>query len=115
MKYFVLCLSLIFGTALLLPQSSNAQQPWSGIISPNRAADWTHVGIPGGIPDGSWTQCGSTIAAYGSSGSYASPSTIQNAINACGANQYVLLGPGDFYLSGGVSLKSNVVLRGSGA
>jgi hypothetical protein len=115
MKYFVLCLSLIFGTALLLPQSSNAQQPWSGIISPNRAADWTHVGIPGGIPDGSWTQCGSTIAAYGSSGSYASPSTIQTAINACGANQYVLLGPGDFYLSGGVSLKSNSVLRGSGA
>jgi hypothetical protein len=108
-------LSLLFWTSLLLTCTSSAQQPWSGIVSPSRATNWSNVGIPGGIPDGSWTQCGSTIAAYGSTGSYASPSTIQNAINACAANQYVLLGAGDFYLSGGVNLRSNVVLRGSGA
>ena len=41
--------------------------------------------------------------------------SFQNAINACGANHFVLLGPGDFYLSGEINLKSNVVLRGSGA
>ena len=98
----------------VLPSSAQAA-PWSGIINSPRAADWTGAGIPGGIPSGSWTQCGATIAAYGSSGSYASPAAIQNAINACGANQYVLLGPGDFYLSGSVNLRSNVVLRGSGA
>lgn len=108
-------LSVLFWTSLLLTSTSNAQQPWSGIISPSRATDWSNVGIPGGIPDGSWTQCGSTIGPYGSTGSYASPSTIQNAINACGANQYVLLGAGDFYLSGGLNLHNNVVLRGSGA
>src|SRR5258708_24500952 len=24
--------------------------PWSGILDPSRAVDWTHAGIPGGIP-----------------------------------------------------------------
>ena len=99
----------------LLAVSSTQAAPWSGVINSPRATDWTTAGIPGGIPSGSWTQCGATIAAYGSSGSYASPTTIQNAINACGTNQYVLLGPGDFYLNSGFSLKSNMVLRGSGA
>jgi len=116
MRYSRCLLSAILWTLLSFPAFTHAQQPWSGIISTPRAADWTQAGLPGDTPpDGSWTQCGSTIAAYGSSGSYASPATIQNAINACGANHYVLLGPGDFYLSGSVSLKSNMVLRGSGA
>ncbi len=107
--------SILLGTLLSVPAVSGAQQPWSGIISPARAADWTQAGLPGDAPpDGAWTQCGSTIAAYGSASSYASPATIQNAINACGNNQYVLLGPGSFYISPNVYLKSNMVLRGSG-
>lgn len=97
---------------------SAAQQLWSGVLSPSRATDWTNAGVVGGIPSGSWTQCGSTIAAY--SGTTAA---INNAIAACGKNQYVLLGPGTFNLSGGTwghngidfGHKSNVVLRGSGA
>jgi hypothetical protein len=89
-------------------------QQWSGIISTSRAIDWSTVGIPGGIPSGSWTQCGSTIAAYGSSGTPASPSTINTAISGCSSSTYVLLGSGDFYLNGGITLKSNVVLRGAG-
>ena len=101
---------------LLLSVVLHAQQPWSGIISTPRATNWSLAGLPGDTPpDSSWAQCGAAIAAYGSSSSYASPSTIQSAINNCGANEYVLLGAGDFYLTGGVSLKSNVVLRGSGA
>jgi hypothetical protein len=111
-----LLLALLIGKMLLLPAVSSAQQPWSGIVSTARAADWTQAGLPGDVPpDASWTQCGSTVAAYGSSSSYASPTTIQNAINACGTNQYVLLGPGSFYISPNVYLKSNMVLRGSGA
>ncbi len=92
-------------------------QQWSGIISPSRATDWSSVGIPGGIPSGTWTQCGSTVAAYGTNGSPAPPSTINNAIASCGTNQYVLLGGGDFYLNSGIDFatKSNVVLRGQGA
>ena len=96
-----------------------AQSPWSGILAPSRASDWTKAGIVGGggIPSGGWGKCGSTIAAYGSSGSYASPSTIINAITACnGSGEYVLLGAGDFYLNAAIRNVgvSNVELRGSG-
>lgn len=84
-------------------------QAWSGILNPSRAIDWTQAGIVGGIPSGTWTQCGSTIAAG------ASAATIQAAINACGTNQFVLLGPGNFSLPTFLVMKSNMVLRGSGA
>jgi len=96
---------------LIFPTVSHAQL-WSGILAPSRAADWTGAGVVGGIPSGSWTQCGSTIAAYsGTAG------TINSAIAACGTNQFVLLGPGAFNLSTAIDFahKSRVVLRGSGA
>jgi hypothetical protein len=90
--------------------------PWSGIIDPSRAIDWTKAGVQGGIPSIT-TQCGSTIAAYGSSSSYSSPSTINNAIQSCSSGQFVSLGAGDFYLNSGLtwSGKSGVVVRGQGA
>jgi hypothetical protein len=86
--------------------------PWAGILNPGRAIDWSTAGVTGGIPSGSWTQSGSTIAAYsGTAG------TINNALAACGARQYVLLGPGTFNLSSGIdyAAKSDCVLRGAGA
>src|SRR5215472_1342564 len=83
-------------------------QAWSGIINTSRAIDWTHAGVVGGVPSGTWKQCGSTISAG------ASAATIQKAINACGSNQYVLLGSGTFNLTTGLTLQSNMVLRGSG-
>lgn len=91
-------------------------QAWSGILDPSRAIDWTKAGVAGGIPTIT-TQCGSTIAPYGSSGSYASPSTINAAIQSCASGQYVHLGTGDFYLSAGITWagKSGVVIRGDGA
>ena len=73
--------------------------PWQG-----------NVGVSGGIPT-TRTQYGSTINSTGDSTDRTT--TIQNAINGCGANQYVLLGPGTFYVST-LSLKSNMTLRGSG-
>jgi hypothetical protein len=101
---------VLLGTPLLA-------QNWSGIISPSRAIDWSQAGVIGGIPDAAWTQCGSTVAAYGTSGSPGSPVTINSAIAACGSNQYVLLGAGTFYLNAAITFasKSNVVLRGMGA
>jgi hypothetical protein len=111
-------LSLLFGTSLLFSTVSQAQQLWSGIVSPTRAINWSNAGFPGSaLPDSSWTQCGATIAAYGSSGAPASPATINNAIAACGVNQYVQLAAGTFYLNSGIGFdnKSNVVLRGMGA
>src|SRR2546427_2935598 len=85
-------------------------QPWSGIIDPSRAIDWSQAGVPGGIPpQSSRTQCGSPI------GQTNDASVIQNALNACGPNQYVKLGAGTFNLSTGVNVtNNNTTLRGSG-
>ena len=107
-----------FGRLLLIPlmllglSVCAHAQTWSGVLSSSRAIDWTQAGVQGGIPSASWTQCGSTVAAYSGA-----PTTIINALNACGSNQYVLLGPGTFTLSGAIIVtgKNNVVLRGSGA
>lgn len=84
-------------------------QSWSGIIGPSRAVNWSNAGVVGGIPSGSWTQCGSTIAVG------ASAATINSAIQNCAASHFVLLGPGTFNLNTGIVLKSGVVLRGAGA
>lgn len=90
-------------------------QPWSGVIAPSRAIDWRNAGIPGGLPDAAWTQCGSTIAPYGTSGSPASTSAINTVISGCPTQTYVQLGAGTFYLTGVINLKDQVVLRGVGA
>ena len=97
--------------------SSHAQAPWSGIIAPSRAINWSSAGVVGGIPDANWTQCGSTISPYGSSASPDSPSTINTQISGCPANTYVQLGAGTFYLSAGIVVEShnNVAIRGMGA
>jgi hypothetical protein len=105
----------ILASVLFSVQVASAQL-WSGILDPSRAADWTVTGVTGGIPTNR-TQCGATIAAY--SGTAA---TINAAIAACGANQYVLLGAGTFTLTTGIEFAptykgtaaSNVTLRGSG-
>lgn len=109
-----LCFSLLL---LIAPVGARAQQAWSGIISPGRAVNWSNAGVIAGIPDANWTQCGSTIQAYGSSGAPSSASTINNAISACGTSQYVQLAAGTFYLNSSINFgaKSNVVLRGMGA
>jgi hypothetical protein len=98
----------IISTLLYFPAFSDAQN-WSGVLNASRAIDWTTV--PFSIPSGSWTQCGSTISAY-----LGTAALINNAIASCGANHYVLLGPGVFNLSSGISFAghSNVALRGSG-
>lgn len=104
---------------LILIVAAQAQaQPWSGLISNSRATDWTHAGVTGGIPSANWAQCGSTIAAYSGT-----TDVINQAIAACGTNQYVQLGAGTFNLTSGGTIsngitfgtKSNVVLRGMGA
>ena len=104
-------LLLFFITLLILPTVAHAQA-WSGIINSSRATDWTGVGISGGVPSGSWTQCGSTIAAYSGSAS-----TITRALASCGANHYVQLGAGTFNLTSAIAFPTtgHVVLRGMGA
>jgi hypothetical protein len=90
-------------------------QPWSGILDPTRAVNWSQVGIPGGIPT-SRTQCGSTIlASTYNNGSADATSGIQTALNSCGSGHFLLLGPGTFRVNSGLRIPSNVTLRGSGA
>jgi hypothetical protein len=94
-----------------LISSTSFAQLWYGVLDSNRATDWSVAGVTGGIPSGTWTQCGSTINAY-----TGSAATINNAIAACGTNQYVQLGTGTFTLSSGITItKDNVALRGNGA
>src|SRR2546425_2853654 len=99
----VLVVAATFATA-----PAHAAQAWSGIIDSSRAIDWSQAGVPGGIPTNR-TQCGATI------GQTNDASVIQNALNACGPNQFVKLGPGIFTLSTGVNVTvNNTTLRGSG-
>lgn len=87
---------------------------WNGVLAPSRAVNWSNAGIPGGIPDGSWAKCGATIAPYGSAAAPATTAAINTQIAGCGANTYVLLGSGTFYLTGAILLKNQVVVRGMG-
>jgi hypothetical protein len=110
-------LRLILGFLCFLFAPSLFAQSWSGILAPSRAENWqrANVGVPGGIPTG-WTQCGSTILAYGSMGSPGSVTTINNALASCGTNQCVMLGSGVFWLDARILLAhSNLCLSGQSA
>src|SRR3989304_4827673 len=92
---------------LALPMVAQAAPPWSGIVDPRRAIDWSQAGVPGGIPNRS------TICATLNPG--ATLAQINSAIANCPAGQVVKLNAGTYNLISGISMKSNVTLRGSGA
>src|SRR5436309_10604479 len=97
-------MSITFGGDLTVRA---AGEPWSGILDASRAIDWSHAGIPGGIPNRT------TICASLDPGSTAAE--IEAAIAACPADQVVFLTAGTFALSAGINMKSDVTLRGAGA
>src|SRR5438132_2019732 len=99
-----LCMALTVGGDLTLRA---AAESWSGILDPSRAIDWSHAGIPGGIPNRT------TICAALDPGSTAAQ--IDAAIAACPPDQVVFLTAGTFTLSTGLNMKSDVTLRGAGA
>src|ERR1019366_1609928 len=75
--------------------------PWSGILDPSRAIDWSQAGVIQadgtlGIPNRT-AQCGSTIAAYNGTAD-----AINTAITNCQSGQFVRLGAGTFNLSTGI-------------
>lgn len=93
-------------TLALLPAMA---QPWSGILDPSRAIDWssTHPGVVGGIPTR-----GTVCITLTSS---ATTSAINSAISGCTAGQVVMLGAGTYTLSGGFKIgKSSITVRGAG-
>src|SRR2546428_13977349 len=100
----VLCMSLTVGGDVTVRA---AAEPWSGILDPSRAIDWSHAGIPGGIP--------SRTAICASLDPSSTASQIDAAIAACPPDQVVFLTAGTFTLSAGLNMKSDVTLRGAGA
>src|SRR2546422_6877220 len=88
--------------------SVHAQTPWSGVLAPSRAIDWSKAGVVGGIPNRT-TIC-TTLT------SSATSAQINSAIAACPSGQVVSLGAGTYSISGQIFFnnKSNVTLRGAG-
>jgi hypothetical protein len=102
-----ICL-VLFGIALTPVQTFAA--PWSQILDPSRAVDWSTAGIPGGIPNRT-TIC-ATLSSPGATTD--ATSLIQNALNSCATNGVVQLNTGTFRINSSISIPSNRVLRGSG-
>ena len=94
--------------ALCVPRFVEAQN-WSGILNPQRAADWSKAGIPEGIPNR--TTIFRTLAPG------VTAEQINEAIAACPGGQVVYLAPGTYQLATGIDFAShnNVTLRGAGA
>jgi len=101
----------------------------TGFIPADRTVDWSHAGIPGGIPSANWPVCQTISPSGGADDSV----TIQSAINNCAANTVVALTAGTFkihrasvvcqgfsddYSSGsyeaGLCINKAVALRGAG-
>lgn len=94
-------------------------QLWSGVLSPNRAIDWSRAGVAGGIPDTSGNAPCATLAP----GSTAAQINSAISSSACqggtlASPKVIQLSPaGTYNLSGGISFsaKKNIVLKGLGA
>src|SRR5690242_4131595 len=108
---------LVFLIFLWVTPSAVRAQQWSGILSPSRAIDWSTAGVAGGIP--ARTTICTTLGVVGQLASFAQSvglTQINSAIASCPSGQTILLNPGTYTLTSGITLgASNVTLRGSGA
>jgi len=93
---------------------AQAQQLWTGILTPNRAIDWTGAGAT--IPT-NWAQCATSQCDTVSSGTTVTAASINAAIASAPANTYVQLPAGSFTISGMIDFasKSNVYINGAGS
>lgn len=85
------------------------------IIPANRRVTW-EPGVPGGIPNRTTIFADVTQAPYNANktGSANAATAIQNAIDACPANQVVYLPAGTYRLDSMLRMKANITLRGAG-
>lgn len=98
-----------------------ASLPSTGLVPAERRTFW-EPGVPGGIPART-TVCTTVtpeyasangLAAFGTDGSGNAQPAIQRAINNCPAGQVVSLPAGVYRMTTGITLASNVTLRGAG-
>src|SRR4051794_33748479 len=89
--------------------------PWSGILDPSRAIDWSNAGIT--IPNYT-ANCPTqpSLVPNDPNAAAANTTAIQNALASCDASHNVVNIPaGTYYVSGiGPSGKNDVVIRGGG-
>jgi hypothetical protein len=83
------------------------------IIPSSRRIDWSQSGIPNGIPARTTTSATVNASTY-ANGANDATAEIQAALNACPANQTVLLSAGTFRINTGLRIPGNVTLRGAG-
>ena len=83
-------------------------QPWSGILAPARAIDWSHAGA-GTIPARSGTPCQTFSPG-------ATTAQVASALSSCAgtSNPVVYLNPGSYTFTNFTISASNVTLRGAG-
>lgn len=79
---------LLAGLALAGPASPS-------VIPADRSIDWSHAGIPGGIPSANWP----IAATLSPSGGPDDSAAIQNAINSAPPRSVVVLNPGIYQLT----------------
>jgi hypothetical protein len=99
---------------VILPTLSFGQVPWSGILNPTRATDWTTAGFT--IPSYS-TPCSTQPSlSTGSGNAAANTTSINNAIATCDATHNVVNIPAGTYYINGIDYqkRNNVVVRGAG-
>ena len=95
---------------VLIPASVYAQ-PWSGILAPSRATNWSAAGAT--ISDRT-TNC-VTAACNTLFGGTVTAASIQTALASAPANTVVRIPAGNFSLTAFSFTQSNITLRGAGA
>jgi polygalacturonase len=83
------------------------------IIPPDRRIEWSHVGIPGGIPART-TVCAMIDSAVYGNGITDATGAIQDAIDRCPDEQVVYLPEGTYIVHDTIHIYSYDTLRGAG-
>jgi len=112
-RVFGIILKMTFFVLLwAIPLPAQAAPPWSGIIDPSCAIDWSNAGIPGGIPNRTTLRATINAPTYGN-GSTDATTAIQNALNSCPANQVVYLPAGTYRINGNLRVPSTAMTEDS--
>jgi hypothetical protein len=106
--------SLPCSLILLCISASSYGQPWSGILDPSHAVDWSTKGVTGSIPTNR-ANC-VTAACNTLFGGSVTAATINAALASAPANTVVRIPAGTYTVAGiDFAGRSNVTLRGAGA
>src|SRR4026209_724557 len=99
----------LLAVAIILTQAGTLL---AEIIPANRRVTW-QPGVPGGIPNRTTIFANVTQDPYNAnnSGAANAATAIQNAINACPADQVVFLPAGTYQLDSMLRMKANITLR----